>query len=222
MTWMSRFPGQPSPEEPSRAVATEALGVEAGRWLLALARRAVCAAAHREPHPRVGSEELWPAVQAVRASFVTLTHAGELRGCIGHLTASLPLYRDVIDNATSASLRDARFSPVTPEEVDELRIEISVLSPCRALTYHSTEELLPLLRVGEDGVVLKYEGRQATFLPQVWQQLPEKETFLNHLAEKGGFPRGIWRSAEASLWVYSVEHWCEAEDGATKAQGSGA
>uniref|UniRef100_UPI00187D3453 AmmeMemoRadiSam system protein B n=1 Tax=Candidatus Magnetaquicoccus inordinatus TaxID=2496818 RepID=UPI00187D3453 len=112
------------------------------------------------------------------ACFVTLTKQGQLRGCIGSLQAYRPLAVDLLDNSLSAALRDPRFPPVTAEELAELRIEISLLTPAQPFPYSSAEDLLRRLQPGVHGVILSKGGRRATFLPQVWEQLPDPRQFL--------------------------------------------
>lgn len=137
------------------------------------------------------------------ASFVTLTEDGRLRGCIGSLEARRPLRADVAGNAVAAATRDPRFLPVAPEEVARLRIEVSVLTPQRPLEAVSREEALARLRPGVDGVVLEDGYHRATFLPQVWEQLPDPDAFLGHLARKAGLSPSHW-SPRTRLFIYEV------------------
>jgi AmmeMemoRadiSam system protein A len=141
---------------------------------------------------------------------VTLTASGQLRGCIGNLAADEPLYQAVMDNARSAALRDGRFASVTAAEVDTLRIEISVLTEPRPLPFSSPDDLLTRLQPQRDGVVLNLGARRATFLPQVWEDLPNPQEFLEHLARKAGGAAGDWRGKEVSVSVYRVEAFEEA------------
>lgn len=176
------------------------------RFLLALARRALqCAVTGdgRLPEPPAG--ELAPGLREKRACFVTLTKAGKLRGCVGQVLARAPLYQAVATTARSAALCDPRFSPVRAEEVPHLRIELSVLTAPQPLSFASPDELLQQLRPHEHGVILSLGSRLTTFLPQVWEHLPDKTEFLNRLAQKAGGPASAWRTQEASLMVYQVE-----------------
>lgn len=121
------------------------------------------------------------------ASFVTLHKAGQLRGCIGSLQASRPLAEDVVNNAFSAAFRDPRFSALQPHETEQLALEISVLSAPQAIPgCDSQEALLAQLRPFVDGLILSDGYRRATFLPSVWEQLPDKQQFVAHLLRKGG------------------------------------
>ena len=152
-----------------------------------------------------------PASAEPRGCFVTLTVHGVLRGCIGNLTPRGPLYRAVAENARSAALSDPRFSPVTAREVDGLKLEISVLSEPKRLWFKSPDDLVQKLQPGVDGVILRIGDRMATYLPQVWEQLPDKIVFLDSLAEKAGCNPSDWRKPEAAVFLYEVESFKEPE-----------
>jgi uncharacterized protein len=126
------------------------------------------------------------------AAFVTLRRAGALRGCIGHLEAIQPLVLDVADNAFAAAFRDPRFDPLEPWELEGLGLDISVLTPPEPLAFHDEVDLLRQLRPGRDGVILEDRGRRGTFLPAVWEGLPEPELFLSELKRKAGLPSNYW------------------------------
>ena len=181
------------------------------RYLLGLARETVRAVAAGGSPPKVSTKDLAPEFTAPKGCFVTLTRHGSLRGCIGNLSARGPLVNAVIDNARSAALNDPRFPPVSPGEVGQLEIEISVLTTPRPLPFSSSAELLEKLRPHEDGVVLQIGDRAATYLPQVWDQLPDKVEFLNSLAEKAGCDRPDWRLPGTSVLIYHVEAFKESE-----------
>ncbi len=140
-----------------------------------------------------------------RGCFVTLTKEGQLRGCIGNVLPAEPLAEAVMRNAGSAARHDLRFDPVKSEELDQIRIEISILSEPQPLPFDSPDDLLRKLRPGEDGVVLRIGSRMATFLPQVWSQLPDKVEFLSRLAQKAGCPSGAWRGPDVGVSIYRVE-----------------
>lgn len=145
-----------------------------------------------------GERFSWPpaeagALAAPGASFVTLhRNDGALRGCIGSIEARRPLATDVAANARAAALEDSRFEPVDVGELAELMLEVSVLSPLTPLAAASRAELLAALRRGVDGLLLEAGARRATFLPSVWEQLPEAERFLAQLERKAGLPVGGW------------------------------
>lgn len=173
--------------------------------LLALARRSIELAAGGQRLPKLNLADFSEQLRQPGASFVTLTQEGILRGCIGTLEAYQPLVEDVREHAVAAALQDYRFPQVRAEEVGRLRIEISRLTPPQSLEYRAPEELLERLRPGVDGVVLRDGVRRATFLPQVWENIPHKEQFLAHLCQKMGVPPHWWRHKPLEVAVYQVE-----------------
>ena len=142
------------------------------------------------------------------AVFVTITIDGNLRGCIGSLVAHRKLYEDIIYNARSAALNDPRFQQLNKEEFKLIKIEVSVLSKPEPLIYDNIDILRARLRVGIDGVVLKLGSNQATFLPQVWEQLPTFELFFSHLCQKAGLPGDCLRS-HPDILTYQVQEYKE-------------
>ena len=183
------------------------------RYLLDLARRTVRDVVTTDRLPAVPAEGLAPELTAERGCFVTLTKRGILRGCIGNLQASGPLAQFVIENARNAAIRDPRFDPVAPPEIDQIAIEISVLTEPRPLAFSSPDDLLRKLRPGIDGVVLQIGRHGATYLPQVWEQIPDPTEFLNHLSEKAGLPPTAWRASDPVVFTYQVEAFKESERG---------
>ncbi len=181
-----------------------------GRTLVALARTAIEAAvvgrgATALPYDRRTAARL----DAAGAVFVTLTRYGRLRGCIGSLEATRPLREDLSANAVAAALQDPRFAPLAPDELLDLKIEVSLLSTPQPIAVQRETDALTQLRPGIDGVVLEYGGRRATYLPQVWEQLATPRDFLAHLKRKAGLPADFWdRSLRISR--YTVRHWSEA------------
>jgi AmmeMemoRadiSam system protein A len=127
-----------------------------------------------------------------RACFVTLHLNGHLRGCIGSLQAHQPLILDVIHNAYNAAAHDPRFMPVSIAEAPKLTIDISVLSVPEPMSFDSEQDLLAQIRPSIDGLILSDAGHRGTFLPSVWEQLPDKTDFLNHLKQKAGLPTNYW------------------------------
>jgi len=138
------------------------------------------------------------------ATFVTLTMQGRLRGCIGSLVAHRPLLDDIIANARSAAFQDPRFIPLTHDELSNIEIEVSLLSQPKPVVYTTTEVLKSKITAGVDGVVLRLDGRRATFLPQVWEELPSFELFFMHLCQKAGL-QGNCLKAHPQIEVYQVE-----------------
>ncbi|MFP4415856.1 MAG: AmmeMemoRadiSam system protein B [Chitinispirillaceae bacterium] len=139
--------------------------------------------------------------------FVTLTSDGKLRGCIGYIEGIKPLYQAVIDNAASAALGDPRFPNVTEDELNKITIELSILTRPVPLSFSDPQDLLNRLSVGEDGLILQKGYRQSTFLPQVWDTLPDKVAFLEHLAMKAGLSKNDWKVAQFKR--YRVVHFRE-------------
>ena len=130
--------------------------------------------------------KLCPEMGLKQATFVTLTLHGQLRGCIGSLIAHRSLIDDLISNAQSAAFHDPRFLPLTAAEFEAIKIEVSLLSEPKLVTYTDQAELKSLIRTGVDGVILRHGNYQATFLPQVWEELSDFETFFSHLGMKAG------------------------------------
>jgi AmmeMemoRadiSam system protein A len=179
--------------------------------LLRLAREALVETAEGNDLVPLGPQEVPDRLLVPAATFVTLTRRGALRGCIGALQAQAALAEDVRQHARAAACEDYRFIPVTPEEVGEIEIEISILSEPRPLAFESPEDLLAKLRPGIDGVILQLGLHRATFLPQVWEKVPDAVTFLSMLCEKAGLPATAWRRAEIQILTYQVESFHEAQ-----------
>lgn len=196
------------PSEYERGSA-EKLNPEDGKLLLDLARKSLNKAVRDQEQLEVPAAEIPQRLRERGACFVTLTKKDELRGCIGHIFACRPLYESVLENAKHAALEDRRFPPVEARELDEIAVEVSVLTTARRLEYKSPEDLLARLRPGVDGVVFGLRGKRATYLPQVWEQLPDKEPFLRQLALKAGLRAGAWEDPEAALLTYQVQSFKE-------------
>lgn len=186
-------------------VGNDGVGPRESVLLLELARATVRASVLREAAPEPERAMVPAALQAPRGCFVTLRTGRELRGCIGHITAQQPLWRAVIENARNAASHDTRFAPIRRDELDELAIGISVLSEPVEVRPSSPEDFPDLLEPGRDGVVLEIEGRRVTFLPQVWESLPDRREFLRQLSEKGGWPGDAWTRRDARVWTYTVQ-----------------
>ena len=142
------------------------------------------------------------------ATFVTLRERGELRGCIGSLEARRPLGEDVAHNARAAAFSDPRFAPVEPRELEALEVEVSLLSPREPMLVASEAEALAQLRPGVDGIYFEYGRSGATFLPQVWESLPDRLVFLSELRRKAGLPARFWHP-DVKLSRYTVEKFRE-------------
>jgi AmmeMemoRadiSam system protein B/AmmeMemoRadiSam system protein A len=142
-------------------------------------------------------------------TFVTLKIADQLRGCIGNLTASDPLQEGVRRNAIHAAFHDPRFPPLAPEELNRVQIEVSVLTEPQGLSYTDASDLIRKLRPHVDGVIIRKGAASATFLPQVWDQLPSPEDFLSHLCRKAGLPSYEWQNASLEVLTYQVQYFEE-------------
>jgi AmmeMemoRadiSam system protein A len=177
-----------------------------GRALLVRARNAIAGEFGLPGEPEPASDGL----ATPGAVFVTLTQQGDLRGCIGSLEAFRPLEDDVRANARAAAFRDPRFPPLSRAELAATRIEVSLLTPATPMRFANEEDAISQLRPGVDGVILECAGRRGTFLPQVWDSLPERHLFLNHLKRKAGLAPDYWAPG-IRLSRYEVKKWKEPE-----------
>lgn len=172
--------------------------------LLEIARHSVAfGLQHGEAAP-VTVADYSPALQEIKATFVTLKIDHELRGCIGTLEAHRPLVEDVAENAYAAAFRDPRFPKLTPNEYRQLHYHISILSTPEPMHFTNEQDLLTQLRPGVDGLVLEDGYYRGTFLPQVWESLPAPEEFLRHLKRKAGMSSDYW-SKTMKVQRYTVE-----------------
>jgi AmmeMemoRadiSam system protein A len=177
---------------------------QTGEILLDIARAAIARELGRT-HP---SSEDAPWLRDPGASFVTLRQGDRLRGCIGTLKAHRPLLEDVKSNARNAAFRDPRFPPLGTAEFDRTSVEVSLLSPLEPISSGSEAHALAQLRPGVDGVVFEYGYHQSTYLPQVWEDLPDPAEFLATLKQKAGLPPDFW-DPDVKLARYTVSKWCE-------------
>jgi AmmeMemoRadiSam system protein A len=148
--------------------------------------------------------DTYPFLKAKGASFVTLHHNDNLRGCIGSIIAHTNLLEDVMHNANSAAFHDPRFAGLKEEEFRDLTIEVSVLTEAKKVSYKDYEELKKRIRPNVDGLILQYHSNRGTFLPQVWEQLPTPELFLEHLSYKAGMTPEVYNN-HPDIYVYQVE-----------------
>ncbi|MBF0137004.1 MAG: AmmeMemoRadiSam system protein A [Magnetococcales bacterium] len=150
----------------------------------------------------------WPDLAQPGACFITLTRKGQLQGCIGSLEARRPLAEDLLDNAVASATRDPRFQPMQAAMLPEVRIEVSLLTPPQPFPYRDAADLMARLQPGVHGVTLTLGGRRATFLPQVWEQLPDPAQFLRHLCQKAGLS-GDCCQQHPEISVYMAEKFKE-------------
>lgn len=181
-------------------MTTESLG----NALLVRARNAIGGRFGVAPLPEPDD----PGLGRPGATFVTLTQRGQLRGCIGSLEAHRPLDADVRANAEAAAFRDPRFAPLAAAELAQTRVEVSLLTPAVPIEFTDEEDAVRRLRPGVDGVILEWRGRRGTFLPQVWESLPERSGFFRHLKMKAGLPADFW-APDVKLYRYEVRKWQE-------------
>ncbi len=184
---------------------SDKLTEEQGKYLLKVARKTIQEALFGGKGGEKEEENLSPVFKEERGTFVTLTMGGNLRGCIGHIVAQESLLEGIKVNAINAAFRDPRFNPVGKNEWERVKIEVSILTDPKPLSYSDADDLLKKLRPGIDGVILKKGYYQSTFLPQVWDQLPKKEDFLNHLCLKAGLDANAWRKGDLEVSTYQAQ-----------------
>jgi AmmeMemoRadiSam system protein B/AmmeMemoRadiSam system protein A len=201
------------PPMPAMEKANQLLAPKEGQELVRLARNTLMEKFGLPLPPdeadRMRSALSTASFQARCGTFVTLKLKGQLRGCIGSLSASDPLAEGVRRNAINAAFHDPRFAPLTEKELGQVEIEVSVLTEPQPLTFSDPEDLLRKLRPNVDGVIIRQGYASATFLPQVWEQLPKKEDFLGHLCLKAGLPRDSWKRGKLEVTTYQVQYFEE-------------
>ena len=207
-----RAAGKASAPPPEERIAADLAAIlpdpvpddEKGPVLLTLARNAI---ARRLGAPTRALEE--PAWLGERgATFVTLTQQDQLRGCIGSLSPRRPLGHDVVHNALGAAFHDPRFPPLAQAELGVTRVEVSLLSPLQAMQFQDEAGALAQLLQGSTGVVFECGGYRGTFLPQMWDPLPQPEQFLAQLKRKAGLSAAFWSPA-VKLRCFTIEKWKE-------------
>ncbi len=183
----------------------EKIEAKIGDHLLHYARQVIAHRLGEADAPELSGEHL---IQHQCGVFVTLKIDGILRGCIGNIEPVKALGQGVHDNAINAAFHDSRFSPLTRQELAKVDLSVSVLTRPEKLKFKGHEELLELLSE-EDGVILKHGRSSATFLPQVWQQLPHGELFLGHLCSKAGLSTDCWKHEDTEILTYRVQNFSE-------------
>ena len=176
-----------------------------GKYLLSEARKTIQASIAGEKDTAKEKVNLPAVFNEPRGTFVTLTIRSNLRGCIGHIIPQESLIEGIRVNAINAAFRDPRFRPLSMDEWKNVRIEISILTEPKPLAYSEGNDLLAKLRPGIDGVIIKKGFHQSTFLPQVWDQLPDKKAFLNHLCLKAGLDEDAWEKGDLDVSTYQVQ-----------------
>ena len=178
-------------------------------YLLNLARQTIEDYFNKHQKPEIDVKKIDPILAKPAATFVTLTKNGELRGCIGSLIARKPLFQNIIDNSLLAAFADNRFPQVEESELDTIKIEISVLLESKPYQYHNADILLKVIQPNKHGIIIQNGFNQATFLPQVWGDLPDKTQFLEALCQKANLDKNAWRDPSSEIFFYTVENFSE-------------
>ena len=184
---------------------TSNLSTDEKRTLLSVARTAITASVQKKPLPEIDLAAQTPILREDGVCFVTLMKKGILRGCIGALEPYQPLILDVQQHAVAAAMHDYRFPNLRFKELTEIQIEISRLTPIQPIDYENVNELVSSLKPNVDGVLIKSDNRKATFLPQVWEKIPDPEQFLSQLCMKIGANPDLWRTQPIDVYIYQIE-----------------
>jgi len=175
-------------------------------YLLKIARRAIQKYFQDEGVFQVEKDELPQSLKEKKGTFVTLWKNNELRGCIGDLESEKPIYQSVIDNCLASALLDSRFTALKGDELNDIKIEISILSELKKLpNFTDYDSFLKYLNKYKPGLLIKKGAHQATFLPQVWEDLSSAELFISHLCEKAGLEKDEWKRMDLEIYQYSAE-----------------
>jgi AmmeMemoRadiSam system protein A len=189
---------------PSASTSDREITPDRGRTLVRLAREAIELELGQAVPPLDRPDWL----QMPGATFVTLMRENRLRGCIGSIEPRRPIGEDVTQNAVAAATRDPRFLPMTADELADLKVEVTVLSPLEPLEVQGEADACQKLRPGVDGVVFTHRSAQSTFIPQMWEQLPAPKEFLRYLKKKAGLPDDFWDS-DVQLQRFTAAKWRE-------------
>lgn len=181
------------------------------KYLLQLARRTIQKYLENKEILNIEAEDLDPSLKDKKGVFVTLwkkenKNLRNLRGCIGNLESKKPIYQNVIDNSIASALFDPRFPPVSSNELNDIKIEISILSKLKKIPdFNNYQKMTEYLENNKPGLFIKKGSCQATFLPQVWNELPDAESFLSHLCQKAGLESEEWKKMNLEMYQYTVE-----------------
>lgn len=186
---------------------TDTFSAEQGRVLIDLARSVISKKLGHPASTVTIPDD--PAFKSRRGTFVTLKINHQLRGCIGNLSADESVVDGVKRNAMNAAFNDYRFSPLSPDEMSDIDIEVSILTEAKKLPHNGGNDLVSKLRPKVDGVIIRKGHAGATFLPQVWEQLPKTEDFLRHLCMKANLPADAWMSPDLEVSTYQVQYFEE-------------
>ncbi len=184
---------------------SDKLTEDEGEYLLSVARKTIAQRLSGQKDQEPTDTDPSAKFLEQRGTFVTLTTGGSLRGCIGHIIPQESLIEGIRVNAINAAFKDPRFPALTKEEWERVKVEISILTDPKPLSYSDADDLLQKLRSEIDGVIIRKGYHQSTFLPQVWEQLPEKEDFLSHLCQKAGLGADAWEKGDLEVSTYQVQ-----------------
>jgi AmmeMemoRadiSam system protein A len=199
------FQSQEEKAKEGKMTDSEKLNDSEGKYLLGLARNTI----EQELSGRKTSDQGEildsPRFAERRGTFVTLTINKNLRGCIGHIIPQESLLDGIKENSVNAAFKDPRFNPISMREWPDVKIEISILTDPAPLAYSDADDLLKKIRPDIDGVIIKKGFYQSTFLPQVWEQIPDKKEFFTHLCLKAGMDGNEWRKGKLEVYTYQVQ-----------------
>jgi AmmeMemoRadiSam system protein A len=199
------LPSQEEKVKEGKMADSEKLNDKEGKYLLAIARKTIEQELSGKKAADQGDAIDSPRFAERRGTFVTLTINKDLRGCIGHIIPQESLLEGIKENAINAAFKDPRFNPLSLKEWPDVKIEISILTDPAPLAYSDADDLLKKIRPNIDGVIIKKGFYQATFLPQVWEQLPDKKEFFTHLCLKAGMDGNEWRKGKLEVYTYQVQ-----------------
>lgn len=184
---------------------TQKLTDQEGKYLLGVARKTIEQELFKDKATAQEDEFYSPKFSEKRGTFVTITIDDNLRGCIGHIIPQVTLLEGIKENAINAAFKDPRFYPLSKREWGDIKVEISILTDPAILKYSDADDLLKKIRPNVDGVIIKKGFYQATFLPQVWEQLPDKKEFFTHLCLKAGMDGDEWKKGKLEVFTYQVQ-----------------
>lgn len=174
------------------------------KYLLELARRTLEKYFQNKDILQIEIDDLSDSLKEKKGVFISLWKNEDLRGCIGCLEGIKPIFEMVIENSLASALFDTRFLPVKKEELSDIKIEISIIEPLEKIDFSKTEDLIKHLNKNKPGILIKKGAHQATFLPQVWEDLKTPEEFLSHLCSKAGMKEGCWKNIDFEIYQYQV------------------
>jgi AmmeMemoRadiSam system protein A len=199
------FHSQEEKAKEGKMTDSEKLNDNEGKYLLGLARKTIEQELSGKKTSDQGEALDSPRFAERRGTFVTLTMNKNLRGCIGHIIPQESLLDGIKENAINAAFKDPRFNPLSLKEWPNVKIEISILTDPAPLAYSDADDLLKKIRPDIDGVIIKKGFYQSTFLPQVWEQLPDKKEFFTHLCLKAGMDGNEWKKGKLEVYTYQVQ-----------------